>query len=117
MLVLSIFFAVLLVAAFFFRDADPFSSTIVLILLFVAASVHLLRQKKLPNQANPIQLIRSVCSAFRHIGWVPILLLVVELLLVAIAAHFVVNELDAPYERFRKWFSCDFACYTDAYFP
>ena len=116
MRVLSIFLAVLLSAAFFLRDADLLSSAIVLILLVVAASVHLLRQKELPNQGNPIQCLRSVCSAFRNIGWVPFLLLVVELLSVAIAAHFVVNELDAPYERLREWFSHVPSSYLDAYF-
>ena len=101
------FAAVIVIAAFVFRDANPISSGAVVLLLFLAATVHHLRQQDLRNQ--------SLWDVVRTITLDQILLLFVEWLFIAIVAHFVVNELHTPYQQFREWVSCAFDCYKTAY--
>ena len=107
------FSAVVFVLVFFLRDANPLSSVIVLVLIMVAALLHILRANGFPNPANGNQRLRDIISINRN----HLMLLVVELLAIAIAAHFVINGVDTPFSYFRQFISCSLACYKMAYFP
>lgn len=109
------FSAAVFVLVFFLRDANPLSSVIVLVLIMVAALFHILRENGFPNPANGNQRLRDIISSNNN--WNRLMLLVVELLAIAIVAHFVINGVDTPFSYFRQFISCSLACYKMAYFP
>ena len=110
MKVSTIIVGVLVLAAFFFRDANPIGSAIVIGLIMLGGTAHLLRQQGWPNHNLRWGVIRNILCG-------PIWLLMVEWLSIAIIAHFVTtNDPFMPYERLCKWISCSFTCYRKAYF-
>ena len=115
---------VVMLVAFFLRDAHPVNSAFTIGALLFAGLVHHLRQKSPQDPTNwgrilPVQINASTQWRF--------VLLVMEWLSIAIAGHFLVNNLlsdfDEPYKRLRDWCSCTsglsnlVACYKTAYLP
>lgn len=100
-------FALIIVVGFLARDANFYGSIVVLVALAGAAAIHVWRNDGSSTPSRKIfwQRVRQTLRSGT------LYLLLVEFLLIAVAAHFITNDPDVPYQQLWKLISCWFTCF------